>query len=88
MERKRQREQQVQHQQNVQTAGVVGNVGASFLGAVVGASLMNHHHGGYHQGGGSYEYESYDTSGVEESIPSGGDFFGGDGDGFDFGGFD
>ena len=85
MERKRQREQQVQHQQNVQTAGVVGNVGASFLGAVVGASLMNHHHGGY---GGSYEYESYDTSGVSEDIPSGGDFFDGDCGGFDFGGFD
>ncbi len=78
IERKQARTQQVQHQQNMQTAGVVGNIGASFLGAVAGAALTNSF---YHHGDGdssSWTSETDDFVVNTNESDSGGSDWGGD----------
>jgi hypothetical protein len=99
-ERKAQRQQQAQHRENMQVAGTVGNVAASFLGAMVGAELGSGGgwgssswgndsppaggDGGFWGGGASGSDDS--SSGFSEG--GGGDFGGGGSGGGDFGGGD
>ena len=47
-QRKAQRDAAAHQQQNVQTYGAVGNVAASFLGAMAGGAVMSELGGGYH----------------------------------------
>jgi hypothetical protein len=59
-QRKAQMDAQQQHQQNMQTAGVWGNVAASFLGAAAGAAVGSH----------SHSWSSYDTSSSYDDSPA------------------
>ncbi len=84
-QRKAQREQQMQHQQNMQDASVWGNVAASFLGAAAGSAVSHsfHSHDDYSSSydgpsSSSYETDTYDNSSFSEDS----------GDSFDFGGDD
>ena len=98
-ERKAQREAAMRHQQGVQTYGVVGNVAASFLGAMAGSAVMGGYQGHYHpswngsSGGYSGSYGDDDNRGPPIGSvggeTSGGGFFesgGSDGGSSDGGG--
>ena len=98
MERKRAREQQVKHQENMQTFGTVGHVAAPFLGAAIGgatgAALWGHsHHGyGYHPGWSTEQNDWVDAAGddappiAEDWSGSSSDYGSDDSGGGDFGG--
>ena len=97
-QRKAQRDASVHQQQNVQTYGMVGNVAASFLGAMAGSAVIGGYQGHYHP---SWDGSSgsYGGSGSQDAPPigsvggetSGGGFFesgGGDGGSSDGGSSD
>lgn len=77
-QRKAAMQQQQQHQQNMQSAGVWGNVAASFLGAAAGVAVSSIGHSHSYDGCSAYDScsapDSIDTGDISDAFDDGGGF--------------